>query len=141
MLKRLGIAALFLLVVLVAGLVVWVSSDSTTPRFNPTRSQPALGRVDGVHYDFLSPRPFEGGRMWVTARKGANEFPVFLYDLVHQSILGELHNAHPVFTTGDGSKVLCVSRQPQAAKPGLPRLAQQLDRLFHGKIPALPGRR
>jgi hypothetical protein len=53
----LGLLALFVLVELPA-------HDTNAPRFE--QAQPPVA-VQRLGYDFLAPRPFEGGKMWINA--------------------------------------------------------------------------
>jgi hypothetical protein len=108
--KKIAIGVLVLLGLSLAYFVGWLGSrpGPNAPRFRPAQSQPRLGGYQVLSYEFLSPSPFEGGRMWISARQGTNSYHCFLFDIDRRLVLGELFNAGPVSMTRDQSKLLCV---------------------------------
>ena len=83
--------------------------DPTEPRFIPARDHFVPGKYSWMSYDFLSPSPFEGGKMWVGVGS-SNEYHQFFFEIENRRILGELINAAPVFFNRDQNKLLCVQR-------------------------------
>ena len=119
--RRIVIAILLLLAFLLALFVRWLMVDPKTPAFRPALSS----------YEFITPRPFEGGKMWVLS--GTNEYHCYLLDIGRRHILGELFNAVPVFMNGDQSRLLCkrrASREHSLRK----KFSDFIERLTRGKI-------
>lgn len=110
--KKIAIAVLVLLGLSLAYFVGWLGSrpGPNAPRFRPAQTQPRIGGYQVLSYEFLSPSPFEGGRMWISTFQGTNSYHCFLFDIDRRLILGELFNAGPVFMNRDQSKLLCVQR-------------------------------
>lgn len=102
-----------LLAVLVAAFVMlcfhWGLNDPTAPRFVSARGRAPSPKYDRMSYEFLSPSPFEGGKMWVSVR-AKKEYDVYLLDIEKQAIVGELFNAAPVFFNRVQTKLLCAQR-------------------------------
>jgi hypothetical protein len=115
--KRIVLAGLCLLALALLWFV-FIKPDSDAPVFRPPRGPAKIPAYDEIHYDFLSPSPFEGGKMWVAVFGGTNHGHVFLYDLDQRKVLGELLNAIPVFMNRDQTRLLCYDRKP--VRPLLP---------------------
>ena len=112
--KKVLIALFVLLALSLAGFFGWRSSrpGPGTPLFQPAQTQPRIGPFKSIYYEFLSPSPFEGGKMWVSVQEATNNHHCFLYDIDRQTILGELMNASPIFMNRDQSKLLCSQWTP-----------------------------
>ena len=108
--KKIAIGVLVLLGLALTYFLGWLGSrpGPNAPRFRGAQSQPRLGGHQVLSYEFLSPSPFEGGKMWISARQGTNSYHCFLFDIERRLILGELFNANLVSMTRDQSKLLCV---------------------------------
>jgi hypothetical protein len=129
---------LIMLVALTASVLVWlVLPSSGAPRFTNARAQTSATQIT---YDFLNPRPFESGRMWVAADR-----EVLIYDLGRHQVLGELTNAWPVMLFGEPLQVVCYQPATIPAPSGLKqRLLSLVARLTGGRIkvpPSQPGQR
>jgi len=83
--------------------------DPKAPSFIPRNGHIIPSNYLYLYYDFLSPCPFESGKMWVSV-VSTNKGHTFLFDIDSQSILGELVNASPVFFNHDQTKLLCSQR-------------------------------
>jgi hypothetical protein len=135
--KKVVIAILLLLSLSLAGFLGWLGSrrGPGAPRFQSTHAEPRLGSFKSIHYEFLSPSPFEGGKMWISIFGGTNNYHCFLFDIDRQTILGELMNASPIFMSRDQSKLLCVqqTRATASFRAGITALFQ---RVRHPKRPS-----
>jgi hypothetical protein len=127
-----------LLVIIVAciALAVWLRGDPNRPRFVPARSLVVRNQFDYVSYEFLTPRPFAGGKMWI-ASAGAAGWHTYLFDLENRALLGELLHARPLFMNGDQTKVVC-SERAQADHPFRAIVRSLLARLTGGRIRTRP---
>jgi hypothetical protein len=132
--KRIGIALSLMAVVLLTSFAWWLFRDPNRPRFVPGRFPVSIGSYDYVSYEFLSPRPFEGDRTWISVRRGTNEFHAYLFDLQGRSIVGELKNALPIITGTDGSQVLCMRRYGPAQGAIRRRITTLIEALSRGRI-------
>jgi hypothetical protein len=135
--KKVVVAVVLLLSLALAGFLGWLGSRGRpgVPQFQFARAEPRIERFKSIHYDFLSPSPFEGGRTWVTCIGGTNNYHCFLYDIDRQTILGELINGSPVFMNRDQTELLCVQRA-QAAGSLQAWLAALFQRIRHPKSPS-----
>lgn len=121
---RIGLVPLFL----VTGLMLYMSPPGG-PRFQPV-SGPVVPWPSGqISYDFLSPAPFEGGKMWITSYS-TNRAEVLLFDIDQRRILGRLNDGWPVMNSGDQTKTLCSQPGPRFKD----RLWLWLDRLSGGRL-------
>jgi hypothetical protein len=131
-LKKAVIAIVVLLSLSLAGFLGWLGSGPgpTAPQFRPSLVGPRIGPYQRIQYEFLSPSPFEGGKMWITVFGGTNNYHCLLYDLERRTILGELSNAAPVFMNGDHSQLLCsqVNRGTPSLRAWITALLQALNR-------------
>ena len=134
--KKVAIAVLVVLGLSVAYFVGWLGSrpGANAPRFRPAQSRPRIGGYKFLSYEFLSPSPFEGGKMWINAFQGTNSYHYFLYDIDRRLVLGELLNAGPGFLNRDQSKLLCVQRTTRQWSLRV-WTAALLKRLTHTKTP------
>ena len=134
--KKFAIAVLLLISLSLAGFLGWLGSrpGPGAPQFQPTQGTPRIGHYKNIQYEFLSPSPFEGGKMWVSVFGGTNAHHCFLYDIERQAILGELINASPVFMSHDQSKVLCIQYSP-SARSLRAWLAALFQRILHPRTP------
>jgi hypothetical protein len=115
--KRRRIFAILITVFVLALLILLLNLlviDPTEPCFIPGSGNSIPGNYSFLHYDFLSPSPFEGGRMWVSVVWTNRLVHTFLLDIEGDSILGELVHARPVFFNRDQTKLLCSQRTPGA---------------------------
>jgi hypothetical protein len=112
--RRLAFA--ILITVLVSALVIFLLNrlltDPRAPRFIPASGTMIPNNYSWLFYDFLSPCPFEGGKMWVSTVSTNRFVHTYLLDIESNSILGELVNAGPVFFNHDQTKLLCGQRTP-----------------------------
>ena len=110
-----SLAFAILITVFVSALVIFLvkslMTDPKAPRFIPNSGDISPGNYSFLQYEFLSPSPFEGGKMWVSVFS-TNRVHTFLLDIESNSILGELVNASPAFFNRDQTKVLCSQRMP-----------------------------
>jgi len=93
-----------------------LTSDPLAPQFVGVTGSLAIAPEDRVSYEFLTQRPFEGGKMWVSVWS-TNHYRVFLFDIENRVVLGELLDAQPVFLNHDQSRVLCMQRIPAKTGP------------------------
>jgi len=131
--KKVIVVFSLLVVFAVVLLIAWLRSDPDAPRFKPAQTQPVFKSDTLVSYHRLSSRPFEGGKMWISAWSGTNEYRYFLYDIEHKNILGELFNADAAFMTSDQTKLLCVQRVSWARRPLGDKTLAIIAPLFRGK--------
>src|SRR5689334_3606272 len=89
---------ILLLIFLVSVFVVLRSLRSDAPRFTKAQIPTSIKQVN---YDFLSPRPFERGKMWIGAWSGGTNGAGFVYNLDTQQVLGQLTNGWPEMLFGD----------------------------------------
>ena len=130
--RRLVLAILF---VAAAGLALLFSiygPEPGAPRFRPPPSQEAMRSFAFRQYEFLSPCPFEGGKMWILAWSGATNFHYLLFDIEQRRVIGELTNATPAFMNRDQTRLLCVSRGPARTLVGT--FARLIERISWGGI-------
>jgi hypothetical protein len=99
---------LALVIFLVSSLV----TDPAAPRFIPGSGYIIPGNYSWLYYDFISPSPFEGGKMWVSVVSTNRLARTFLLDIESNSILGELVHGGPAFFNRDQTKLLCGQRKP-----------------------------
>lgn len=90
--------------------LVWLLSlpDPDVPRFKLLRGAPVLPPSAKVSYFSYWPRPFEGGRMWITVSISGTNIAALLYDIDDRKILGQLLNGWPVLMASDGVKSVCA---------------------------------
>lgn len=131
--KRIVIAALVLLGLLLVIFARWLMVDPTTPRFRATSSQPVVAPYTALSYEFLTLSPFEGGRMWIKVFAGTNESHCYLFDIDRRQILGELSNADPVFMNGNQSALLC-ERRASRQNPIREKITTFIERITRGKF-------
>src|SRR5258705_235882 len=108
--KRRRVFAILIAVFVLMLVILLVNSrvtDPSAPRFIPGSGNSIPGNYSYLQYEFLSPCPFEGGKMWVFV-VSTNRFQAFLLDIESNSILGELVNAYPIFFNRDQTKFLCT---------------------------------
>lgn len=91
--------------ILVLGLVLVKSRQSHAPTFMAAQPSGLPPGTNHVTYDFLSPLPFAGGKMTVTAASQGGG--TFLYDLEARKFVGRFDNGWPLFQDGIHSRVLC----------------------------------
>jgi hypothetical protein len=93
-----------------AAVLFWVAlrPPRDAPRFEKIAST-NLPPHRSFHFDFLAQRPFQNDRMWIHVIFSRNDYACFLYDIERRRIVGQLHNADPVFSSGDGTRLLCKS--------------------------------
>jgi hypothetical protein len=131
--KRIVIAILLLLAFLVALFVRRLMVDPKAPTFHPAVSQPLISPYIGLSYEFLTQRPFEGGKMWITVFSLPHENHRYLFDIARRQIVGELFNADPIFMNGDQSRLLC-RRRASGKHPLREKVANFIERITRGKI-------
>src|SRR5690242_11610333 len=131
--KRNVIATLLLLAFLVFLLVRWLMVDPKAPAFRPAVSQSIISPFTRLSYEFLTQRPFEGEKMWITVFTGTNEYHCYLFDIARREILGELFNASPLFMNGDRSRLLCT-RRASGEHSLREKVANFIERITRGKI-------
>lgn len=113
--KRRRVFAILITVFVLALIIFLVNSlvvDPTAPRFIPSNGKAIPGNYSWLYYDFLSPCPFEGGKMWVSVVSTNRLARTFLLDIESNSILGELVHGGPAFFNRDQTKLLCGQRKP-----------------------------
>jgi hypothetical protein len=138
------VALLILLVVLATSVFVALKSpDTNAPRF---RKIGAPTSANQISYDFLSSRPFEGGKMWVLASPGGTNRPAFLYDIEHRRVFGEVINGWPEMLLTDPPRLVCSQSSPVLPWDGLKgRFLGFVARISGGRInlqpPASTGQR
>lgn len=112
--KRIAIFGVLLpLLVLGAAilLIQWLVISPARPRYEPAKKRIVAGSYDWINYDYLSPSPFQGGKVWVEAMS-KKQVHVYPFDIEKREILGELFNAWPELMNGDQTRVLCTIRTP-----------------------------
>src|SRR5688572_4466557 len=68
----------------------------------------AVGSNADVHLvNFLTSRPFEGGRMCVGVYSTRTNWQILVLDIENRRVLGELSNGWPVMLFGNAPKLLC----------------------------------
>jgi hypothetical protein len=130
--KRRAVTSIVILVLALA-ITLFVGLKSprpNVPRF--TKVQPPAS-VRHIHYDFLSPRPFEQGKMWIDASfiasSGATNFGAFVYDIEHRRVLGQVTKGWPAMLFGNPPQLLCYR---PAAATGWNAMRERLLRLVKG---------
>ena len=111
--KRRRVFAILITVFVLALVIFLVKSlliDPTAPRFIPGSGNSIPGNYSWLYYDFISPSPFEGGKMWVSVVSTNRLVRTFLLDIESNSILGELVHGGPAFFNRDQTKLLCGQR-------------------------------
>ena len=119
-----GLVLLFL----ATGFVLYVLPHDG-PRFQPVSGPAVVRPYQQISYDFLSPAPFEGGKMWIMTH-ATNQAEVFLFDIDQHKILGRLEDGWPVMNSGDQTQILCNQSGPRLKD----RLWLWLDRLSGGRL-------
>jgi hypothetical protein len=126
--KKKLIRILVLLMALLAAVIVWwcVKPSLDAPEFRPVGIPPQITPYRYIFYDFLAANPFEGGKMWINVMSQTKSNHCYLYDIERQTVLGELFRGDPVFTMGNGSKLLCAQRLSpgSAGRPLLGRVSR-----------------
>ena len=142
--KQVGYLAV-LIIFLVMGISIFMglkAGFSSAPKFQSAHAAPtSLGDIE---YDFLNPRPFEAGKMWVYGPpNGTNRHTgVFIYDIEKRQVLGTVINCWPAMLFGEPLKLVCF--QPTQTSNNRLRqwLANFLARISWGRIkipPAVAG--
>jgi len=133
--NRITLAALFILVIALIVSIHWLSIDPEAPSFRPVRGSklqlPAYSEID---YNFLSPSPFEDGKMWIHTWSGTNGRHCFLYGIDQKRTLGELVKGEPVFMNRDQSSLLCAQRGPAGPSQVGEQITRFLSSISGGKI-------
>ncbi|PYM12857.1 MAG: hypothetical protein DME18_10340 [Verrucomicrobia bacterium] len=78
------------LAVAILFLVLLRLTESNAPQFKRLQTPPFVQPSNHVSFDFLSPRPFEGGELWIHATSSRTNFESFLYDLNRRKVVGQL---------------------------------------------------
>jgi hypothetical protein len=98
---------IFLVVLAAIILLLWLDLQTNAPRFIKS-APPALGSNATVHLvNFLTSRPFEGGKMCLGVSSGGTNWQTLVFDIENQRVLGQVTNGWPVMLFGDSSKLLC----------------------------------
>lgn len=122
------------LVALLLVLLVLQSPDPTAPQFKKFDSLPANPPSHPISYDFLNPRPFEGGEMWITFWSGKTNSQAWLYDIGSRTVLGQLTNGWPVMMNRNQSELLCLRPGAERRPSLMDRAIKLVDRLSRGRI-------
>ena len=69
-----------LLAVVVSFAVLLKSPGPKAPQFNRLQALPSLEQSLQISYDFLGPRPFDGGEMWIYVASSRTTSKAFLFD-------------------------------------------------------------
>ncbi len=104
--KRISVIAVLLGAAMLL-LILLRSPNANAPQFKRLRTPLSLQPSHHIGYDFLSPRPFDGGKMWIYSASNNSNIGALLYDIEDRKVLGQLTNAWPV-TMIDRSNLLCV---------------------------------
>ena len=109
--KRFGIiiAASLFLAVVVFLLLLLSKPDPESLRFVAGRPS-TIGDYKGISYDWSSPAPFAGGKVWIWTAYSATNWHHYLYDLNSGEVSGELLNGGAIFFNQDHSKLFCGGR-------------------------------
>jgi len=132
--KRRRVFAILITVFVLALVIFLVKSpliDPTAPRFIRASGNISPGNYSWLYYDFLSPSPFEGGKMWVSVVSTNRLVRTFLLDIESNSILGELVHGGPAFFNRDQTKLLCGQRKPATINPLWRSLKDLPARIFN----------
>ncbi len=121
-----------LVVITLLGLVVLRLPEPNAPQFKRLQTPPSIQYSNEISYDFMSPRPFEGGKIWIRVWSSRTNVEIFLFDIEQRKILGQLIKGWPV-TMFDRSTLLCVG---PVSRGILLRewLFPLVDRISHGRI-------
>jgi len=130
--KKVAIAIAVLVALFLGVLFIWLGPDTEGPKYIPGEVR-VPANYDYLGYEFMTPNPFHGGKMWVSIRVRTNHYHVFLYDLEQQKVLGELKHANPVFMNREQTRVLCSTREPAPAGL-LTKFAQLLYKITFRRI-------
>ena len=115
--KRVAIILVVLAIIALLLLVINFASIGTqnAPSFVSVRTQPT-GPFRTMFYDWGGPVPVRDGKVWITVQTNpTNVIQQFLYDLEQRRVIGELRHGSPIFSSGDGTKVLCQGYGSMAA--------------------------
>ncbi len=93
-------------------------SPGRSPQFTGLPITAPAGNV--LAYDFLAPRPFENGGMWVGVMSGPTNWHMFVFDIENRRVVGRLTNGWPEMLFGD--QLLCSQ-----AAPAVPRWKKVQD--------------
>jgi len=120
------------LAVAILFLVLLRLTESNAPQFKRLQTPPFVQPSNHVSFDFLSPRPFEGGELWIHATSSRTNFESFLYDLNRRKVVGQLTRGWPVMQI-DRSRLLCVQALSDW-KPLKERQFGVIERISRGRI-------
>src|SRR2546421_5953952 len=84
------------LAVAILFLVLLRLPESNAPQFKTLRTAPSLQPSGVIGYGFSSPRPFEGGKMWISVELSRTNIETFLDDIDHRKVVGQLIKGWPV---------------------------------------------
>jgi len=88
-------------------LLLLVQSESNSPRFNKSPSLTFPSNATVHFLNFLTSRPFEGGKMCLGVSFSQTNWQLLIFDIEKRRVLGEVTNGWPVMLFGDPSKLLC----------------------------------
>jgi len=102
-----GILTAVILVALAILVLLRLDVRSTAPRFIKS-STATVGSNDTVYFlNFLTSRPFEGGKMCTAVYSTRTNWQTFVFDLEKRKVIGEVTNGWPVMLLGNRPKLLC----------------------------------
>ena len=135
--RRFGRAPWLVLIVVVLALAVvfkWLTTDPDAPRFEPVDNGIRIGPYDVVHYRHLTARPFQGGKLWVMGRTGTNRFDVLLFDIDSKRVVGRLLNAEPDFMDAGQTRLVCRQRDRSKSDSTRARIADFVFKISRGRL-------